>query len=113
MKPKGYQITEPIPEFAEGDVLNVTERYRPWHRNEMMLELIGSSPGSKTVIVTEDAIGFSERGLLDATARFGDWHTYCRTFDAGGEILSDATETDGLVRITPESLSAIAEPMAA
>jgi len=111
MKPNGYQITESVPGFDTGDILNVTERFRGWHHSEMALELISESPGSKTVIVTDEPVGFSERDILDETARLGDWQDHARTFDAGGETLTDATATDGLVRIRSATLSAIAEPI--
>ena len=113
MKPNGYQITTTVPGFERGDILNVTERYRHWHRDEMALEQITSSPGSRTVIVTEELTGFSEGDVLDETSRFGDWHTYSRIFDGGREPLEVAVRTDGPVRITTETLAHIADPITA
>jgi hypothetical protein len=109
MKPNGYQITEPAPGFAAGDILNVTARFG--YRNEMELELISASPGSKRVVVTDEPTGFSERNVLDPTARFGDWQRFSRTFAAGDDTVIDGTAGDGHVCITPATLSAIAEPM--
>jgi len=113
MKPNGYQITTTVPGFERGDILNVTERYRHWHRDEMALEQITSSPGSRTVIVTEELTGFSEGDVLDETSRFGDWHSYSRTFDADRDRLDAAVRTDGPVRLTMETLSRIADPITA
>jgi len=113
MKPNGYQITTAAPGFDPGDILNVTERYRHWHRDEMKLELITGSPGSQTVTVTDELAGFSERDVLDETSRIGDWQAYSRTFDGGVDRLTTAVATDGPVRITAETLSQIADPITA
>jgi len=113
MKPNGYQITTELPGFAPGNILNVIERYGYRHRDVMELELIRSSPGSRTVVVTDELTGFSERNVLDPTGRIGDWHTYSLTFDGGRDRLEEAVATDGPIRITTETLSRIADPITA
>lgn len=113
MKPNGYQITKSVPGFAPGDILNVTERFGYRHHDEMELALITSSPGARTVVVTDERTGFSERNVLDATCRIGDWHGYCRTFDGGADRLETAVATDGPIRITTETLARIADPITA
>jgi hypothetical protein len=110
MPPNGYTITESVPGFEEGDVLNVTERFRHWHRDRMVLECIGDTPGAERVVVVDEPTGFSERDILDETARFGDWHRYDRTFDAGATTLGDPG-TEAPTRITMATLSSIADPI--
>jgi len=108
MPPNGYRITEPVAGFATGDILNVTRRYRPRHCDSMELECIGDTPGSETVVVTDELTGFSERAILDETARLGDWHDYTHTVDTGG-VRGAATAT----RITRATLSRVADPILA
>jgi len=109
MPPNGYRITEPVPGFAAGDILNVTERYRHFHRDRLELERIGATPGTDRVVVRiDEPTGFSKSNVLDATARFGDWHRHSYTFDAG----EAAPEVDdaGPTCITMATLRSIADP---
>jgi len=112
MPPNGYRVTEAVPGFAAGDVLNVTARDGHRHSDRLVLERIGDTPGTDTVVVVDDPTGFSERDVLDPTARFGDWQTYNRTFHAGSHTLGPA-ERRGPPRLTMEALSSIADPITA
>jgi len=111
MQPNGYRVTEAVPGFAAGDVLNVTGRDGHRHGDRVRLEHIGDTPGADTVIVVDEPTGFSERALLDPTARLGDWQAYSRTFDAGGYTLGPA-DCERPPRLTMATLSSIAEPIA-
>jgi len=109
MPPNGYRITDPVLGFAEGDVLNVTRRYRHRHPNRMELEHIGATPGAATVVVADELTGFSESDVLDPTARISDWHVYGRTFPAGdGTVVTTGEEP---IQLTPAALSRIADPI--
>jgi len=110
MSPNGYRVTESVPGFAAGDVLNVTERSGHRQSDRLVLEHIGDTPGADTVVIVDDPVGFSERDVLDPTARLGDWQTYSRTFPAGGETLGP-DERDGPARLTMDTLSSIADPI--
>lgn len=110
MPPNGYRITEPVHGFAAGDILNVTRRYRHWHRNRMELAHIGATPGAGTVVVVDDVTGFTESDVLDPTARIGDWHSYDRTFEACEDAVA-IPETDEPTRLTMAALSRIADPI--
>lgn len=110
MQPNGYRVTEAVPGFAAGDVLNVTERYGHRHGDRLRLERIGDTPGADTVLVVDEPTGFSEDALLDATARLGDWQAYSRTFDAGGHALGPA-DRERPPRLTMDTLATIAEPI--
>jgi len=112
MHPNGYRVTEPISGLAPGDVLNVTERHGHRHGERLVLERIGDTPGTDTVVVVDDPTGFNERAVLDATARFGDWQTYSRTFYAGGQNLGP-NDRDRPPRLTMATLSSIADPISA
>ncbi|MDS0284571.1 hypothetical protein [Haloarcula onubensis] len=112
MQPNGYRVTEAVPGFAAGDVLNVTERCGRHHDDRLVLERIGDTPGTDTVVVVDDPTGFGERDVLDPTARFGDWHSYSRTFNAGGHMLGPR-ERDSPPRLTLETLSTFADPISA
>jgi hypothetical protein len=107
MRFRKYQVTESAAGFAEGDVLDVTARYGPWHVNDMELELDSPSPGSRKVVVTEECAGFSESEILDPTARIGDWHE----FDPGSKSAGKDLESTGPVRITVEELDSFTEPV--
>ena len=111
MRSKKYQVTESAAGFTEGDVLNVTARYGPWHVNEMELELDSPSPGPSKVVVTEGSAGFSESEILDPTARIGDWHEFDLSFDPGSKSAGKASESTGPVRITAEELGSFTEPV--
>ena len=110
MPPNGYRITEPVPGFAAGDVLNVTRRYRHWHRNRMELEHIGATPGADKVVVVAEVTGFTEANVLDPTARLGDWHTYDRTFEAGDDAV-ETPDPEEPTQLTMATLSSIADPI--
>lgn len=112
MPPNGYRVTEAVPGFAAGDVLNVTERSGHRHSDRLLLERIGDTPGADTVVVVDAPIGFSERDVLDPTARLGDWQTYSRTFHAGGATLGP-DKREGPARLTMDTLSSIADPISA
>jgi len=110
MPPNGYMVTEQVPGFAVGDILNVTDRYRHWRGARLVLERIGATPGAERVVVVDEPTGFSERDVLDATARFGDWHHYSRTFEAGADTLGTAGSGDP-TRLTMATLTSIADPI--
>ena len=111
MEAHEYEITSPVAGFEEGDVLDVTARFGDWHTYELKLEADTSTPGRKTVIVTDEDSGFTEAEILDETARIGDWHEHDLQFEPGQPSVE--TISTGRVRLTRDEFERIAEPVGA
>ena len=108
MSRDAYRLTEPVSEFPEGEILDVTARFGDWHVVDLELEPRSASPLSPSkLVVTESDAGFSEDEILDPTARIGDWHEYDLAFEPGQD------ETDDPTRLTAEAFEAVAEPVEA
>jgi hypothetical protein len=77
----------------------------------MELELDSPSPTSKKVVVTGNAVGFSESEILDPTARIGDWHEFELSFDPGSKPARRAGESTGSIQVTMKELDSFTEPI--
>jgi hypothetical protein len=111
MKPNRYEVVEATATLDAGDVLAVTERFGPRRPVEMVLRGPAESSASpETLVVTERAVGFDEREILDETARFGDWHECTLAFDAGTRRVETAIASPGPARVSVEAFRRIAAP---
>jgi len=108
MKPNRYEVVEATATLDEGDLLDVTDRFGPREPVEMVLRGPAESP--ETVVVTERAVGFDERAILDETARIGDWHECALAFDAGASRVDAAVASPGPARVSAEAFRRIAVP---
>ena len=106
MTADAYRLTEPVANFPEGEILDVTARFGDWHMTDLELEPRRQTSTTPTkLVVTDTDTGFTEAEILDPTARIGDWHEYDLAFDPVSSA-SDDSRT-----ITMDDLEAVAEPI--
>jgi len=104
-------MTEPVAEFEEGDILDVTARFGDWHAHDLKLESTSTTFEPRTLIVTESSAGFSETEILDETARIGDWHERDLKFRPYAQSVAESASSSGPVRLTTEQFRRIADPV--